>query len=149
MGVPPGSHRRAVCQFVAYQPEKAPLSRRTIDCRAIFCRERIRLLLPRTHSASWNTSKAAAIPDRDDCTGSSNVVRAIPVTSGPRDRVRKHDLDQRAGAAAGLDLEFGAVGFDERLGQRQADSRTLGPVRWRRRAERLESCGNLVVVEAM
>jgi hypothetical protein len=40
----------------------------------------------------------------------------------PCHRVGKHDLDQGAGAAAGLDLELGAVGFDQRLGQRQADA---------------------------
>src|SRR5882672_1248250 len=56
-----------------------------------------------------------------DLRATAASLRAIPVTSDPRDRVRKHDLDQRAGTAPGLDLEFGAVGFDQGLGQRQAD----------------------------
>jgi hypothetical protein len=37
-------------------------------------------------------------------------------------RVREHHLDQRAGMAAGLDLEMGAVGLDQRFGQRKADA---------------------------
>ena len=40
-----------------------------------------------------------------------------PPRSRLRHRVRKHDFDQRARTRAGLDLEFGAVGFDQRLGQ--------------------------------
>src|SRR5262245_52312997 len=30
MGLPPGSRRATLCQFAAYQPEKPPLSRRTV-----------------------------------------------------------------------------------------------------------------------
>src|SRR6266704_2414147 len=102
MGFPPGGSRGAImCQFVAFHPEKPPLSRRTVDCRVIFCRER--------DFAAWNASKRPV------------SFRSMPVTSGPRDRVRKHDLDQGAGTAAGLDLEFGAVGFDKGFGQRQVD----------------------------
>src|SRR6204780_1062491 len=36
--------------------------------------------------------------------------------------IRKRDLDQRALLAAALDRKFGLVGFDQRLGQRQAET---------------------------
>src|SRR4029079_15361095 len=36
IGFPPGSQRAIMCQFAAYQPEKPPLSRRTIGRRVMF-----------------------------------------------------------------------------------------------------------------
>src|SRR4051812_9931157 len=44
-------------------------------------------------------------------TESAESFQAMTARSGARHRVRKQDLDQRAGTAASLDLEFGAVGF--------------------------------------
>src|SRR4029453_18104111 len=106
-----------MCQFVAYQLENPSLSRRTLM-------RDIRLSL-QTRLPASNASKRF----RGFCRiGAKIIPRAITasscltrLTSGPRPRVRKHDLDQRAGAAAGLDLEFGAVGFDQGFRQRQAD----------------------------
>ena len=44
---------------------------------------------------------------------------------GLRHRVRKHHFDQRVRMRAGLDVELRAIGFDQRLGQRQADAGIL------------------------
>ena len=38
----------------------------------------------------------------------------------------KHHFDQRARMRAGLDVELGAVGLDQRLGQRKTDAGTAG-----------------------
>jgi hypothetical protein len=50
-----------MCQFAAYQPEKPPLSRRTVDCRVIF------YLLPQARLAARNTRRTSgALPDQSD-----------------------------------------------------------------------------------
>src|ERR1700722_15684395 len=68
----------------------------------------------------------------------------------PRRGTREHNFDQRARMAAGLDVESRAVGFDQRLGQRQADAGAVGsPIRRRLVAKRLHCGGDFVVVEAL
>src|SRR5438034_9044531 len=107
MGFPPGSRGAIVCQFAAYQPEKASLSRRTVDCRVIFifCGKRNRLRGTGAKRPARCCIRAIAP------SATAAPFRPIPVTSRPRHRMRKYDLDQRAGTAAGLDLAFGAVAF--------------------------------------
>src|ERR1043166_6173800 len=100
MGSPPGSRRAVVCQLAAYQPEKPPLSRRLSAVAACSAARPILLCM-------GLFSIFCVWP------GKHGIVRAMPPGARPRHRGRKQDLDQRAGPAAGLDLEFGAVGFDE------------------------------------
>ena len=65
-------------------------------------------------------------------------------------RVREQHFDQRAGVAAGLDLESGPVGLDQRPGQRQADAGIVGGLtRRRRRTERIHRGGDFIVVETL
>src|SRR3954468_7498094 len=149
MGFPPGSTwsryvsirrisagKRAAVQKEYRLSRHVPLPRPILLCMGLF---------------SIFVSGACGAPPhcRTRATKIAASFRAIPPTSGARYRVRKQDLDQRAGTAASLDLEFSAVGFDQGLGQRQADGRALGPIRRRRRPERLKRGGNLIVVEAM
>jgi hypothetical protein len=44
-----------MCQFAAYQPEKAPLSRRTVDATSSFAATAF--VLPQTRLAAWNARK--------------------------------------------------------------------------------------------
>src|SRR5882757_7626594 len=97
------------------------------------------LTLPR--KGGGNPSAGASLTQG---AGEKSVARSRPCGG-----VGEHHFDQGAGAAAGADLEFGAVGFDQRFGQRQADAAGAGLVRRRRRAERLQGGGDLVVVEAL
>ena len=67
---------------------------------------------------------------------------------GFRQRVRKHDFDQRARTRPGLDVELRPVGLDQGLGQRKVDRRTVGCLlRQREVAERLQGRCDFIAVE--
>src|SRR5260370_42414130 len=73
---------------------------------------------------------------------------ALQAISGSLHRAQKHHFDQRAGMRAPLDMELPAVGFDQRLGQRQNYAVAVGGLfRWGLRSEPLHLDSDLLVVE--
>src|SRR6478672_13943615 len=97
-----------------------------------------------------NKSRARTVPKGCATRHIAATAAALQAISAPRHRAQKHHFDQRAGLRAPLDMELPAVGFDQRLGQRQNDAGAFGGlIRWGLRSEWLHGGCDLVVVEPL